>query len=152
MGGSTRLARTTGKKDPYKWREDNHDRAIPDYVRKRRILDSGDLCGSCGVRVRPGNGHIDHIVPLENGGEHVWGNLQYLCTLCHREKTSKENSTRAKGNRVFAKTYGIAKSKRKPFYAKRERSTLPLRVAWIDEQGRDRVTWLKPTQSDDADN
>jgi hypothetical protein len=142
------MARTTGKKDPYKWLEKNHDIAVPAYVKRRLILDAGDLCRGCGVRVRPGSGHIDHIAPLEEGGEHAWGNLQYLC---NRAKTSTENSARAKGNRVFAKTYGIAKPKRKPFYVKRERSTLPLRVAWIDEQGRDRVTWLKHDRADAED-
>jgi 5-methylcytosine-specific restriction endonuclease McrA len=138
------VPRRKGKKDPTQWTEDNHDKAIPGYVQERVIRDADHHCRGCGADVRAGRiGHVDHIFPLQDGGKHAFPNLQYLCAVCHGAKTSKENSTRAKGNRVFAKTYGIAKPKRKPFYQKRERSTLPIRVAWIDEQGRDRVTWLK---------
>jgi hypothetical protein len=146
------VARTTGKKDPYKWREDDHDKSIPDYVRKRVILDSGDLCRCCGVRVRPGSGHVDHIVPLQDGGVggHEWGNLQYLCSLCHCAKTSKENTTRAKGNRVFAKTYGIVKSKGRQ--SRRRAKPEAAKPTWyIGEDGRLRCCTLKPNRADDAD-
>lgn len=39
---------------------------------------------------------VDHITPVAEGG-HPFdpGNLQTLCTACHQEKTSKENSERA---------------------------------------------------------
>jgi 5-methylcytosine-specific restriction protein A len=109
--GAREMPRRVGKKDPTKWSEENHDIAFPRYVKERVVLDACDICGSCGVRVRPGSGHIDHIIPLQDGGAHAFGNLQYLCKLCHGQKTAKENSTRAKGNRVFAKTYGIARPK-----------------------------------------
>jgi 5-methylcytosine-specific restriction endonuclease McrA len=106
------MPRCVGKKDPTEWSEENHDKPIPQYVQRRVILDAADLCHHCRVRVRPGSGHIDHMVPLQDGGGHAFSNLQYLCQLCHGAKTAKENSTRAKGNRVLAKTYGIARPKR----------------------------------------
>jgi hypothetical protein len=109
------MPRRVGKKDATEWRDDNHDKAIPGYVQRRVIVDAGDICRSCRVRVRPGGGHIDHIIPLQDGGAHAFDNLQYLCQLCHGAKTSTENSARAKGNRVFAKTYGITKSKGRTF-------------------------------------
>ncbi len=137
------MARSTGKRNPYEWQEDNHDKAIPQYVRRRVILDAGDLCGSCRVRVRPGSGHIDHITPLEDGGEHAWWNLQYLCSLCHSAKTAKENSARAKGNRVFSKTYGLSKSKR-PFPKFEKPKPEPTKTTWyFGPDGRLRACTLK---------
>jgi 5-methylcytosine-specific restriction endonuclease McrA len=106
------MPRRVGKRDPTEWSEEDHDKRIPSYVQRRVIVDAGDLCRSCRVRVRPGSGHIDHIIPLQDGGTHSFDNLQYLCKLHHGEKTAKENSARAKGNRVLAKTYGIAQPKR----------------------------------------
>jgi 5-methylcytosine-specific restriction endonuclease McrA len=142
------MARRVGKKDPTKWSDDdNHDAAIPNYVQKRVILDAGDICGRCRVRVRPGGGHIDHVIPLQDGGAHAFGNLQYLCQLCHGAKTAKENSARAKGNRVFAKTYGLPKSKGRGFgYAKKPK---PKQGYWepydFDDLGvPKRSRWVAP--------
>jgi 5-methylcytosine-specific restriction endonuclease McrA len=140
------MPRKSGKLDPYKWQEDNHDKAIPLYVRRRLILDAGDLCRSCRVRVRPGSGHIDHVTPLEDGGEHGWGNLQYLCPLCHGAKTSKENSARSKGNRVLAKTYGLARPKRPfPKFAK-PKPEPTLKYWYFGPNGELRVCTLKASE------
>jgi 5-methylcytosine-specific restriction endonuclease McrA len=37
----------------------------------------------------------DHIVPLEDGGEHLMANAQTLCSPCHRRKTAEEATARA---------------------------------------------------------
>jgi 5-methylcytosine-specific restriction endonuclease McrA len=41
----------------------------------------------------------DHVVPLEDGGEHLLANAQLLCSPCHRSKTGAENSARARRRR-----------------------------------------------------
>lgn len=134
------MPRRVGKKDPTIWWEDNHDRAIPAYVQRRVIVDAGDLCRSCGVRIRTGTGHIDHRTPLQDGGEHAFWNLQYLCTLCHRAKTSKENTARAKGNRIFDKAHGISKPRRPFPKTPKPKPEQPRWVHWVDELGRERAT------------
>jgi len=34
--------------------------------------------------------HLDHIVPLIDGGSHNHDNLQWLCVSCHHQKTAEE--------------------------------------------------------------
>lgn len=43
----------------------------------------------------PGGWQADHIVPLEDDGEHTLANAQTLCSGCHTVKTAAENSARA---------------------------------------------------------
>jgi 5-methylcytosine-specific restriction endonuclease McrA len=110
------MPRRVGKKDWTQWSSDNHDAAIPGPVQTLITRRANDICEcGCGMRVRPGSGHVDHIIPLQDGGAHAFGNLQYLSSMCHYKKTGEENTARAKGNRVFAKTYGITKSKGRSF-------------------------------------
>jgi 5-methylcytosine-specific restriction endonuclease McrA len=142
------MPRRVGKKDPTEWSEENHDKSIPGYVQRRVIRDAADICRRCNVRVRPGGGHIDHVLPLQDGGEHAFVNLQYLCTLCHGAKTAKENSARAKGNRVFDKTYGVVKSKGRAFSRKKPK---PKQGQWVgydlDLDGiPKRVRWVRPEE------
>lgn len=35
--------------------------------------------------------HVDHIVPLKDGGTHAFSNLQSLCRSCHSRKTALED-------------------------------------------------------------
>lgn len=39
--------------------------------------------------------HADHVVPLEDDGEHLLANAQTLCERCHSAKTAWENAGRA---------------------------------------------------------
>lgn len=45
----------------------------------------GSKCAQCGQTDKL---HIDHIMPLGQGGKHCFKNLQLLCTKCHAEKTN----------------------------------------------------------------
>jgi 5-methylcytosine-specific restriction protein A len=132
------------------WIGKNDDQDPPPRVKLRVKSRANDCCEVCGNRVRY-RAQIDHTIALCNGGENRESNLRFLCGPCHSIKTGSDVAAKAKTARTQASLAGF-KNTRKPFYVKRKRSTLPLRVAWIDEQGRDRVTWLKPVQSDDADN
>lgn len=55
---------------------------------------------------------LDHIMPLALGGRHREGNLQFLCSECHRAKTSGEITQIRKSDRVRAKSLGLKKSPR----------------------------------------
>lgn len=46
-------------------------------------------CTVCGVNVRR-KYHVDHVVPLARGGEHVPSNLQLLCPPCNLAKNAKD--------------------------------------------------------------
>jgi 5-methylcytosine-specific restriction endonuclease McrA len=46
---------------------------------------------------------IDHIIPLELGGDECLNNLQALHPACHREKTKRDMKAIAKMRRLQAK-------------------------------------------------
>ena len=58
-------------------------------LRRRVLAKDGFRCRACG---KAGRLEVDHVVPLERGGE-PWamGNLQVLCRAHHIAKTAKEN-------------------------------------------------------------
>lgn len=51
--------------------------------------------------------HADHIVPLKDGGQNRETNLQLVTSEAHREKTSDENTARAKERRQRLKHAGL---------------------------------------------
>lgn len=44
--------------------------------------------------------HLDHIVPLADGGQHGVQNLQTLCPACHKIKTAHEATIRSQRRKV----------------------------------------------------
>lgn len=64
---------------------------IRDRKRHELWVELGGKCQSC-ERVVFGKGeiHLDHIVPLSQGGTDDDDNLQILCVPCHEEKTKEE--------------------------------------------------------------
>ena len=55
-------------------------------------------CAACKSLLQPG-WHVDHVVPLADGGAHDATNVQPLCAPCHTVKTARENSARRGGRR-----------------------------------------------------
>lgn len=130
------------------WVGKDDDTPIPPRVKLRVKSRANDCCQICGIRVRYG-GQIDHIEAVKFSSEtrplNRESNLRFLCKNCHRAKTNDDVAQKSREAKTQIRMAGFNKPKRPFPYQKKERSTLPLRVAWIDEQGRDRVTWLKPT-------
>jgi len=56
-------------------------------------------CAGCDDELQPG-WHIDHIEELADGGAHEFANWRALCPPCHRDKTARMVSLRAKPNRI----------------------------------------------------
>jgi 5-methylcytosine-specific restriction protein A len=52
------------------------------------IIARHPVCAVCGVRPAI---DVDHITPLEAGGEDTIANLQGLCRQCHGRKTRRES-------------------------------------------------------------
>ena len=58
------------------------------HARKRTLERDGYRCRTCG---RAGRLEVDHVVPLQRGGEpYSAANLQALCADCHVRKTRSE--------------------------------------------------------------
>jgi len=51
----------------------------------------GYKCNKCG---NIESIEVDHIIPISIGGENKVSNIQLLCNICHKEKTSIENKNR----------------------------------------------------------
>ena len=63
-----------------------------DWQRLRgRFLKANPRCVVCGSDV---DVEIDHIIPLERGGESEWSNLQTLCRTHHAMKTRRVDMKR----------------------------------------------------------
>ena len=58
-------------------------------IRDRKIkIGSQEQCVRCGSKDKL---ERDHIKPLSRGGRDITENLQYLCHICHKVKTTKDN-------------------------------------------------------------
>ena len=102
-----------GKKYPYKYTEteapvrddikeqiDYSYEGIAKRVNVRKLYGAEIYTrqdGKCAItkrRINFGAGDIDHILPLADGGTNDMGNLQFVSTEAHRNKTREENSKR----------------------------------------------------------
>ena len=70
--------------------------ATADWRAKRRrvLLRDSFVCRSCGTVSHGKAAHVDHVVPLEDGGTDDDANLQTLCSACHGRKTRDEQHRR----------------------------------------------------------
>ena len=46
----------------------------------------GEKCMYCGVKLRKGDGHVDHKKPHATGGQETPKNMQLLCGPCNTTK------------------------------------------------------------------
>ena len=64
-------------------------------IRARALHRGRHRCAGCGVVDKTGKSlEVDHILPLELGGDHSDVNLQVLCKPCHSVKTRAEADRR----------------------------------------------------------
>ena len=71
---------------------------------------AGGGCEECGMPLRVGKFHYDHILPDALGGEPTLANCAVLCSGCHGAKTARQDvPTIAKVKRVRAKHLGAKK-------------------------------------------
>ena len=93
-------------------REDRRCRGAAWIVLRDLALEAdGYQCVKCGSRVRL---EVDHVTPLQKGGETVLENLQTLCRDCHIEKTARENDRElAPGRREWITFAGASRAKKR---------------------------------------
>jgi 5-methylcytosine-specific restriction endonuclease McrA len=70
-------------------------KALTPYQRASVAAAQEWRCMSCGILFKA-LWHVDHVVPLADGGEDALTNMQALCADCHMAKTSEENIRRSR--------------------------------------------------------
>lgn len=76
-------------------KETAHYRTADWQAKRLRILvRDAFTCAACGLVVSGRKAHVDHVVPLEEGGTDADLNLQVLCEACHGKKTRGEQRRR----------------------------------------------------------
>ena len=66
-------------------------RVQPTKEERLKLFDKANgECQSCKKEIK-NKFHVDHIIPLANGGDNEPENLQVLCKPCHFEKTQTEH-------------------------------------------------------------
>jgi len=82
-------------------------------VRREALERAAGHCENkaCKAVLKPGEAEIDHILPLEMGGESVIANAQVLCRACHRGKSALDIKAIRKSDRARDKASGAIKPK-----------------------------------------
>lgn len=76
-------------------KEVEHYRTTDWRAKRLRILKRDAFtCAVCGRVVSGKAAHVDHVMPLEEGGSDEDGNLQVLCEADHGAKTRAEQRRR----------------------------------------------------------
>ena len=73
--------------------------------------------------------HLDHKVPLADGGLHAEGNLRWVLASEHQAKTSEEASVRAWVMRAATKHAGLERTGKVKIRRRPKAEKAPLRVA-----------------------
>lgn len=82
-----------------------HDRTIPDPVRRKVLQRDGYKCTACGWSHKqwnpsdPRHLELHHIEHHARGGKNIEGNLSTLCTVCHDDVHKKDGQARRKSRR-----------------------------------------------------
>lgn len=94
------------------WRGRTDDTPAPPRVRLRVYEKAHGRCADCQRKLGPGDKwDLDHIQALANGGANAEGNLQVLCSWCHRKKTRADVAEKAAVARVRKKHTGAAEKR-----------------------------------------
>jgi 5-methylcytosine-specific restriction protein A len=130
------------------WNGKTDDTPIPERVKDRIIRVANNLCYRCGLRVRIGNGEVDHIIAIINGGANAEGNLCYVHKHCHQDKTREDVAQKSSDYKTRRSLYGFGKPKR-PFQKREKLKPTPGR--WVgydfDLDGiPKRSRWVRPDE------
>ena len=112
------------------WVGTTDDAKIPLQVQLRILGKQGGRCAITGHKFVPGDKkHLDHRIPLADGGRHAEGNLRWILASEHKAKTSDEASVRAKVRSVAAKHAGLERPSKAEIARPKKPEKKPLRVA-----------------------
>lgn len=102
------------------------DAKVPAHVRLRILRRFEGKCYLTKIIIADGQQFdLEHLKPLEEGGEHRESNLAPVLRLAHEIKTAAERKRQAKADRVAKKAHGLTAPKQKiqsAGFAKSEKS------------------------------
>ena len=85
----------------------NHRRVgriqIPGSIRYEVLKRANSRCELCGISMNERALEVDHIEPLNLGGENSLNNYQALCYVCNANKGDRDNTDFRKRNEIYAK-------------------------------------------------
>jgi len=111
------------------WIGKNPDSKPPPTVRLRILRRGGSKCYLTGILIADGQTFdLEHIKPLEEGGENRESNLATVLRLPHELKTAAERKRQAKADRMAKKAHGLVESKTKIQSRGFETSAKPTRI------------------------
>jgi 5-methylcytosine-specific restriction enzyme A len=94
------------------WVAAHDDQPVPRRVLLRVYLKYDGKCPACQRMLRAGHWDCDHIIALENGGEHRENNLQPLCkSPCHSKKSAADRVMKARADKRQKHNSGIKKER-----------------------------------------
>jgi 5-methylcytosine-specific restriction enzyme A len=77
------------------WIGKTDDSPVPPRVCLRVFDRANGRCVICTHSILAGNGRIDHVKAICNGGENRESNLQLVCRWCHDPKTRQDVAEKA---------------------------------------------------------
>lgn len=80
-----------------------HKRCVTAHTKRLVAARAGWRCQMCGEML-DATFHVDHIVPLFEGGTNDVDNLQCLDVKCHARKTMMEDEDRVRARRAAARS------------------------------------------------
>ncbi len=94
-------------------------------------------CGLCGLPIHPvqQSWHLDHEIPLADGGEDTDENLRPVHFNCHLTKTKADVARIAKGKRIRAKHIGSKTPSPRPLPGSK-------RSRWAKRYDRETGRWV----------
>ena len=84
---------------------------FPRKVREAIIARANGHCEKCGAVLKPSEGELDHILPDGLKGKPVAANGQWICRVCHYEKTKDDVRRMRKADRQRDKATGAKRAK-----------------------------------------
>jgi 5-methylcytosine-specific restriction endonuclease McrA len=111
------------------WIGKNPDSKPPAAVRLRILRRFESKCYLTTILIADGQAFdLEHIKPLEEGGENRESNLAPVLRLAHEIKTAAERKRQAKADRVAKKAHGLVEPKTKIKSRGFETATKPTRI------------------------
>lgn len=107
MTKTPKIAKAEGR-SVTEWVGKTPDAKVPARVKLRILRRFNGKCYLTGILIADGQTFdLEHIKPLEEGGEHRESNMAPVLRLPHEVKTQAERKRQAKADRVAKKAHGL---------------------------------------------
>lgn len=109
-----KIAKATGR-SVKEWEGKTPDAKVPASVRLRILRRFDNKCQLSGLIIADGQQFdLEHVKPLEEGGQHAESNLVPVLRLPHELKTAAERKRQAKADRIAKAAHGLKSAPARP--------------------------------------